>query len=132
MSNNFRIAAEIKPDKAGWGASRRMSDPASTGARQMTVIEAVVLPGEGHGFHKHPGQEEVIYVVAGKVEQWVDREKRILGPGDAAFIPAGMVHASFNIGQNDVRLVVSLSPCMGDGYELVDVSDQAPWKELRS
>jgi Cupin domain len=40
----------------------------------------------------------VILVVTGEVEQWVDRDKRILRPGDCAFIPAGVVHASFNTG----------------------------------
>jgi quercetin dioxygenase-like cupin family protein len=98
MTRNFRIASEIKPDPASWGASRPVSSPASTGTKLITVVEAIILPGKGHSFHKHPDQEEVIYVVAGKVEQWIEREKRILGVGDAVFIPTGMVHASFNIG----------------------------------
>jgi quercetin dioxygenase-like cupin family protein len=132
MTSNFRIASEIKPDQAGWGVSRWVSHPASTGAQQLTVLDAAVVPGQAHSFHKHPAQEEVMYVVAGKVEQWVDREKRILGAGDAAFIPAGVVHATFNVGQDDARLLVIFSPCIGDGFEAVDVSAEAPWNGLRS
>ena len=64
------------------------------------MIDVTLSPGKGHDFHKHPDQEEVILCVAGSVEQWVDREKRILGPGDSAFIPAGVVHASFNVGES--------------------------------
>jgi quercetin dioxygenase-like cupin family protein len=41
----------------------------------------------------------VIYVLAGELEPWIEREKRVLGPGDAAFIPADTVHALFNIGR---------------------------------
>ena len=128
MASNFRIATEIVPDKAVWGSSRWMSHPPSTGARQLTVLDATVVPGQAHSFHKHPDQEEVMYVAAGKVEQWVDREKRILGAGDAAFIPAGMVHATFNVGQEDARLLVIFGPCIGDGFEAVDVSGETPWK----
>ena len=109
-----------------------MSHPPSTGARQLTVIDVALTPGKGHNFHKHPDQEEVIYVIAGKVEQWVDRERRFLGPGDAAFIPAGTVHASFNAGAADAKLVAILGPCVGEGgYELVDVAGEAPWNTMR-
>ncbi len=60
-------------------------------------------------------------------------ESRVLGPGDSAFIPADMVHASFNVGDSDAKIVAILGPCVGAiGYELVDVSGEAPWKDLRS
>ena len=64
-------------------------------------------------------------MVAGEVEQWVDREKRMLGPGDSAFIPADVVHASFNVGDDDAKIVAILGPCVGPiGYELVDVAGE--------
>jgi quercetin dioxygenase-like cupin family protein len=132
MAGHFRIASEIKPDQASWGASRWVSNPASTDAKQLTVLDATVAPRQAHSFHKHPDQEEVMYVVAGKVEQWIGREKRILGAGDSAFIPAGIVHATFNIGEGDARLLVIFSPCVGDGFEAIDVSGDAPWTGLRS
>jgi hypothetical protein len=59
------------------------------------------------------------------------REKRILGAGDAAFIPAGVVHATFN-GGGEAHLLVIFSPCVGDGFEVVDVSGEAPWNGLRN
>ena len=107
MGSNFRIATEIKTDQASWGHSRWVSNPASTGARQLTFLDAMLAPGQAHSFHKHPSQEEVMYVVAGNVEQWIDREKRVLGAGDAAFIPAGMVHATFNTGKTEAHLLWS-------------------------
>ena len=97
------------------------------------MIDVGLDPGKGHNFHKHPDQEEVILVVAGKVEQWIDREKAILDPGDSAFIPADIVHASFNVGDHPAKIVAILGPCVGPiGYELVDVADDAPWKTLRT
>jgi quercetin dioxygenase-like cupin family protein len=127
------IASETKPEVLDWGRLGWMSNPPNTGAKQLTVIDVTLTPGKGHDFHKHPDQEEVLYVVAGEVEQLVDREKRTLGPGDSAFVPADMVHASFNVGDSDAKIVAILGPCVGDGgYELVDVSGEAPWNTLRS
>jgi quercetin dioxygenase-like cupin family protein len=89
-------------------------------------------PGNGHNFHKHPQQEEVIYVVEGTIEQWLERESKRLGPGEAVSIPADVVHASFSVGNAPAKLLVTLGPCVGEsGYDVVDVADQAPWNGLR-
>jgi quercetin dioxygenase-like cupin family protein len=132
MPGKFTIAKEIEVKIDDSGGSSRLSDPHSTGARQLTVIDVNFDPGKGHNFHKHPDQEEVILVVAGLVEQWVDREKRILGPGDSAFIPADVVHASFSAANQPAKIVAILGPCVGPtGYEVVDVANDAPWSTLR-
>ena len=132
MQGSFAIAADVEPEVLDWGRLKWMSHPPSTGARQLTVIDVSLAPGKGHDFHKHPDQEEVLYIVAGSVEQWVDQEKRILGPGDSAFVPADMVHASFNAGDGDARILAILGPWVGEnGYELVDVASEAPWRDLR-
>ena len=132
MIGKFMLSAETEQEKLDWGKLRWMSHPPSTGAGQLTVIEVSVEPGPGHDFHKHPDQEEVIYCVAGKVEQWLGEERREMGPGDSVFIRADVVHATFNIGDEDAVLLAILGPCVGDmGYELVEVADQAPWNSLR-
>ena len=132
MAGKFVIAKETGLKVEDFGTSRRLSDPPSTGAKQLTVTEVNFDPGKGHSFHKHPHQEEVVLVLAGQVEQWIDREKRILGPGDSAFIPPGVVHASFNAGDQPAKIAAILGPCVGPGgYEVVDVSTAAPWNMLR-
>jgi quercetin dioxygenase-like cupin family protein len=132
MVGKFVIASETPPEANAAGASRRLCDPSGVGARQLTVIEVAFDPGKGHNFHKHPDQEEMILVLAGTVEQWVDREKRMLGPGDSAFIPAGVVHASFNPGGEPAKILAILGPCVGPvGYEAVEVGDETPWRTLR-
>ena len=132
MTGTFMMSADTPAEVPDWGKLRWMSHPPSTGAGQLTVIEVNITPGNGHDFHKHPDQEEVIYCISGKVEQWLGTEKRILGPGDSVFIGADVVHASFNAGDTDAQLLAILGPCVGDqGYELVDVAGEAPWKDLR-
>jgi quercetin dioxygenase-like cupin family protein len=132
MLRAFTIARETEPEALDWGRLRWLCNPPSTGAKDLTVIDVTLLPGKGHNFHKHPDQEEVILCIAGEVEQWVDREKRILGPGDSAFIPAGVVHASFNVGTGEAKVAAILGPCKGEiGYEVVEMGAEAPWNTLR-
>ena len=132
MAGKFVSKAQAERDKLAWGELAWMSRPATTGAKSLTVIEVTLLPGQGHNFHKHPDQEEVIYVMEGQIEQWIEKNRQTLRPGDSAFIPADTVHASFTAGSSPAKLMAILGPCSGpDGYVLVDVSAEAPWKSLR-
>ena len=133
MKGKFIPITESEPVKLEWGILRWLSRPELTGAEKLVVLEVSLLPGHGHNFHKHPGQEEVIYAIEGTVEQWLEGEKRDLHPGDSIFIPADTVHASFNTSSGKVKLLAILGPAAGaEGYELVDVSGEEPWKTLRS
>ena len=71
MHGKFSLAGEIEREQLDWGELGWVSRPAN-GAAQIVAIEVTLLPGKGHNFHKHPEQEEVIYVLAGVVEQWLD------------------------------------------------------------
>jgi quercetin dioxygenase-like cupin family protein len=133
MTEIFRIGSETAAEPMYFGTLRWLSHPASTGATQITSVDVVIVPGQGHPFHRHPDQEEFIYVVSGKLEQWVERDKRILGPGDAIYIPKGAVHASYNAGNEDLRFVVVFGPSIGEnGFTSIEVADQAPWSSLRA
>lgn len=132
MNGAFIKSHAVRRDVLPWGTLAWLSSPAATNANHLTVIEVTLNPGGGHDFHKHPNQEEVLYVVEGEIEQWVGEEKRMLGPGDSAFIGADVVHASFNVSSRGAKLVAILGPCVGpDGYELVDVAEEQPWASLR-
>jgi quercetin dioxygenase-like cupin family protein len=132
MAGRYVSKSQAKRDKQDWGEMAWMSGPATTGTEKLTVIEATLSPGHGHDFHTHPDQEEVMYVLEGQIEQWIDRNKKVLERGDSAFIPAGAVHGSFTVGNAPAKLLAILSPCSGpEGYVLVDKSGQEPWKSLR-
>ena len=132
MNGKFVLAAEVKREVLDWGTLGWLSHPPATGAQHLTVIDVYLTPGGGHNFHKHPDQEEVIFVVEGRVEQWLDKQKQLLQPGDSVFIPADTVHASFNVGAGNAHLLAILGPCVGEiGDEVVDVSGEDPWRSLR-
>jgi quercetin dioxygenase-like cupin family protein len=131
-TGKFIPTAEVERESLPWGSLGWLSRPATTGARELVVIEVNLAQGHGHNFHKHPDQEEVIYVVAGQVEQWLEQEKQILNPGDSVFIPKDVVHASFNTFAQPAKLLAILAPCVTEaGYVSVEVGDQEPWKSLR-
>ena len=133
MTGKFMLKGDVKRDELDFARLGWLSNPASTGAKQLTVLEGTFFPGKGDSFHYHADQEELIFVVSGTVEHWIEQEKRILGPGDSVFMPAGVVHATFNGGTGAARVIAILGPCVGEiGTEQVDVSGEAPWNGLRA
>ena len=132
MTGKFISSKEVEREGLDWGSLAWFSSPAASNAKDLVVIEVTLSPAGGHNFHKHPNQEELIYVIGGEIEQWVDKEKRMLRPGDSAFMGADVVHASFNVSDRNAKLLAILGPCVGsEGYELVDVAEQEPWASMR-
>lgn len=98
----------------------------------LMMVRANMEPGRSHPFHSHPTREEIIYVISGTAEQWVGQEKKILGPGDMAFIPMGEIHGTWNVGTEMLVFLAILSPAKADEPGLVDHSEEEPWKSLRA
>ena len=74
----------------------------------------------------------MIVIKSGRIVQWVEHEREDLGPGDSVYIDKDVVHGSFNEFDETAELQVILAPAAGDGgYELVDVSGDAPWASKR-
>jgi len=108
-----------------------LSRPGLTEAKQLQICQATLPPGEGHNFHTHPELEEVIYVLSGEVEQWVEKEFRLMKAGEVAHIPPGLVHATFNSSKADAVILAILSPGESTGPFMVDVSGESPWNQIR-
>jgi quercetin dioxygenase-like cupin family protein len=121
----------LQIDQLPWGPHEWICRTGLTAAEKLMLVRVIMPAGQGHKFHRHPAMEEIIYVLEGKAEQWVDRDKRILGPGDAAHIPVDMVHGTYNAGSSDLVFLAILSPAIFSGPALIDVSGQEPWSQLR-
>ena len=106
--------------------------PGMVADTNLMLVRAHLPPGEAHPFHHHPKMEEILYILAGTAEQWVEQEKRIMGPGDSLYLPAGVIHGTYNIGAGVLDFLAVLSPAKSEGPVTVDVSGQAPWKSLRA
>jgi quercetin dioxygenase-like cupin family protein len=130
--SRFVKKGDVEEEQFDWGVIGWRCVPA-TGAKQVVVMDVKLEPGEGHDFHRHPGQEEMIIVKHGRITQYLERESTELGPEDSVFIEADVVHASFNEGDETADLQVIIAPSLGEGsgYGLVDVSGEEPWASVR-
>jgi len=128
----FVTASEIQVEGSPWGPHEWLSRPGLTEADDLLMVRVLMPPGRAHQFHRHPALEEIIYVISGTAEQWVDREHRLLGPGEMAHIPRNVVHGTYNAGADTLVFLAILSPAKFEGPALVDVHTEAPWRSLKS
>ena len=71
-----------------------------------TIEEGAVLPA-----HSHPN-EQITYVVEGRLELTLDGETRVLDPSTVAVVPAGSVHSGRALTR--VRAVDAFHPVRDD------------------
>ncbi len=128
----FVTGPDAQVEASPWGPHEWLSRPGLTDAKELLLVRVLMPPGKAHQFHRHPAMEEIIYVVSGIAEQWVDREKRILKPGDSAHIPRDVVHGTYNAGTDTLVFLAILSPAIFEGPALVDVHTEQPWASLRT
>jgi quercetin dioxygenase-like cupin family protein len=132
VKGRFIKAEDIERESFDWGETGWVSRPSFTGSDTLCVMDVTLAPGGGHPFHKHPDQDEVIWVREGRIEQWLEDERSELGPGEAVYIARDIVHASYTLGDSAAKLSVMLSPTAGEGgYEVIDVFEEEPWASLR-
>ncbi|MDB6053526.1 MAG: Thermophilic glucose-6-phosphate isomerase [Verrucomicrobiales bacterium] len=97
----------------------------------LMFVRAHLDPGQSHGFHFHPKMEEILYILSGTAEQWVEKEKKILKEGDMLYVPAGVIHGTYNIGDDKLAFLAILSPAKSEGPVTIEVGQDEPWKSLR-
>jgi quercetin dioxygenase-like cupin family protein len=79
------------------GVKTRMRISALTNATQLCLFEQFCDPGKGAPTHLH-SVEEVLTVMAGTAEAWVEDERATLTAGQSLLIPAGQKHGFRNVG----------------------------------
>ncbi|MGH9372876.1 MAG: cupin domain-containing protein [Vicinamibacterales bacterium] len=127
----FVTSRKAQIEFAPWGKHWWLSKPGLTDTKQLTLVRVTMRPGAGHQFHYHPAREEIIYILDGVAEQWVDRERRQLEAGECAFIPKKVVHAIHNASKKPMSFLAILSPAQARGPFLIDCYDAEPWRSLR-
>ena len=70
-----------------------------------------VLPGETvQPAHAHAEGEELIYLLSGKGEAWVDGEIRSMQTGSAVLFEQNAVHMIRNVGDEEMKVVCFFAP----------------------
>ena len=106
------------------------TSPENTPNSNIICVRAIIPPGSSHKFHSHPNMEEIIYIIHGTCEQWVEQDMQMLLEGDTVHIPAGTVHGSYNIGDDDLVLLAILTPADAEGPQTVDHYTEEPYASL--
>ena len=131
--SSFVKQENVRQEGFDWGVIGWRLTP-DKGSKHLVIMDVTLEPGEGHDFHRHPGQEEMIIVKEGRITQYIERESESLGAGDSVFLDENVIHASFNEGSETAHLQVVIGPSLGGdtGYGLEDVSGEEPWASLRA
>lgn len=85
------------------GVETRMLVSARNGADQLCLFEQWVAPGAGAPTHTHT-VEEILTVLTGQAEMWVDDEHDLLTTGQSLLIPAHRRHGFKNVGTGLLRV----------------------------
>jgi quercetin dioxygenase-like cupin family protein len=81
-----------------------------------------LLPGQAQRVHAHAGADKFYLVLRGRATLVVGQERRVVGPGDMAWAPAGVPHA-VDATDEETVLLVGMAPPPEDGRAQ---SEQSP------
>ena len=85
---------------------------AGSGMFELTVGPGARVPPA----HSHRDNEEMVYVLEGRLRYRVDDEVRDLGPGERMYTPRGAVHGFSNPHDRPARALIILTPDIGAQY----------------
>lgn len=130
-NRRFVTAAEKVDFLSPWTLEEWLSRSDVVPNQELLMVRANMEAGHSHPFHTHPTREEIIYILSGRAEQWINGEYRILGPGEMVLIRKGEVHGTYNPFRERLVFLAILSPANAPEPGIVDVSTQAPWNTVR-
>src|SRR5947209_4471933 len=85
------------------GVETRMLISARNGATALCIFEQWIAPGNGAPTHAHP-VEEVLTVLEGEAEMWMDDQRVAVSAGQALVVPAGRKHGFRNSGATTLHI----------------------------
>jgi quercetin dioxygenase-like cupin family protein len=90
------------------GVRTRMKASAANGATQLCMFEQWCDPGNGAPTHLH-AVEEVLHVLEGSADVWIDDSHATLTGGQLAIVPAGRKHGFSNNGTTALHIQSTLA-----------------------
>ena len=76
----------------------------------VAFLEATGAPGDGPSPHVHHDNDELFYLLEGRMRFWVGERTVEAEAGAFLFVPRGTVHAARNVGAGPVRLLSAFVP----------------------
>lgn len=109
----MRIVDHGRQPNEEWraGVLTRMRVSAINGAAQLCLFEQWCAPGRGAPTHLH-AVEEVLTVLDGTAEFWIEDERAALSAGQSVIVPAGRRHGFRNTGETTLHVQATLAAPM--------------------
>lgn len=102
------IATDAAPAvDTDWGRLHWISNNHIFADCEQTIGLVTINAGCSNGLHRHPDDQEVLYVRSGRCRHVCGDRELILNPGDVLFIPAGQTHGATAIGEAPCEMVVT-------------------------
>ena len=105
------IFRESEQELVEWrpGVLTRLRAGGSLGTERLSVLEQWHEPGCGAPTHTHYDAEELVTVLEGSGEFWIEEERTALEAGDTVVVPAFLYHGFRNIGEGKLHILAVLS-----------------------
>ena len=107
-------ATEASRTDTAWGSLRWLASGEIGNVEGLTLGRVVIRRGASNPRHSHPGCEEVLYLLAGRLEHTLGDRTVTLAPGDTLAIPAGVFHNARSVGDEDADMIVAYSTGVRD------------------
>ena len=116
MPKTLHHAREIDAQRvdAAWGSLRWIAGGETDNATGLTLGRVVIKAGHANPRHCHTSCEEVLYLLAGRLEHTLGDDTHTLKAGDAITIPAGVFHNAAAVGDDDAEMIVVFSSAERD------------------
>ena len=89
------------PEQARWLANKEL-----TGSEGLTVGRVMIKRGQQNPRHSHGNCQEILYLLAGRLEHSVGDEWVTLQPGDTIVVDAAVPHNARSVGDVDADMIV--------------------------
>jgi len=101
--------AEAKRIDEDWGSLTWLASAGIGNAAELTVGRVIIKAGCSNPAHHHPNCEEVLYLLAGRLEHVAGGETMVMEPGDTLVVAAGVSHNARSVGDVDADMIVTYS-----------------------
>jgi quercetin dioxygenase-like cupin family protein len=108
------VESDAKKIVEDWGSLRWLASQKLGNAEGVTIGRVVIKKGFCNPRHIHNSCEEVLYLLAGKLEHTMGDKKVVLVAGDTLTVAAGVPHNAVSIGEVDADMIVAYSSGVRD------------------
>jgi quercetin dioxygenase-like cupin family protein len=114
--------SEVEEKKIPGRFIRWIADDKTLQPKHLSSCVIRVMPGETvQPAHSHPEGEELIYIMSGSGEAWVDGKIKPMRTGTAILFEQGSVHMIRNVGGEEMKVVCFFAPPTGlENYRLYE------------